>query len=163
MTGSFRSCRSKIQIQMDLLLFASAHTWLPDLGVSHAAEVGFWPSDGFHFISQQICGLTLQDVQHNTVAICHSPGSCQLRQLAEKTRSQNRRQSDLRDRRSVACRELCLSQHRHSCSTWLFHHPSRLGPALGFPGCCHSFPSSQIFPEHCPPTAEVAHCVLSPL
>lgn len=38
---------AKIQILMDLLLFASAHTGLPGLGVSHAAEVGFGPVVGF--------------------------------------------------------------------------------------------------------------------
>lgn len=97
--GSFCSSRSKIQILMDLLLFTSAHTQL--LGSFTPCRAGIWPSDRFHFISQQICGLTLQDVQHNTVAICHSPGSCQLQQLAEKIWSQNRRQSDLRDCRSV--------------------------------------------------------------
>ena len=47
MAGSFCSYRSKIQIQMDLLLSASAHTWLPDLGVSHTAEAGFGPTIGF--------------------------------------------------------------------------------------------------------------------
>lgn len=47
MTGSFCSYRTKIQIQMDLFLSASAHTWLPDLGLSHTAEVGFGPMIGF--------------------------------------------------------------------------------------------------------------------
>lgn len=47
MNGSFCSYRSKLQIQMDLLLSALAHTWLPDLGVSYTAEVGFGPAIGF--------------------------------------------------------------------------------------------------------------------
>lgn len=61
MTGSLCSSRSKIQILMDLLLFTSAHTQL--LGSFTPCRAGIWPSDRFHFISQQICGLTLQDVQ----------------------------------------------------------------------------------------------------
>lgn len=41
-------------------------------GVSHSAEVGFGPRvNRFRFLSsQQICGLTLQDVQLNMPAIC---------------------------------------------------------------------------------------------
>lgn len=86
MTDSFCSYRPKIHIQEDLLLSDSVHTWLPDSGVSRSAAVGLGPVMGrFHFlISRQICGLTLHDVQHNTLAICHSPGSRQLQQLAEK-------------------------------------------------------------------------------